>query len=49
MKKKIYYGLAVYDKKEIRAVNRVLTQNKLNLIDGPSVKLFEKKNSKSFW
>ena len=24
MKKKIYYGLAVYDKKEINAVNNVL-------------------------
>ena len=48
MKKKIYYGLAVYDKKEIRAVNRVLTQNKLNLIDGPSVKLFEKKIASLF-
>ena len=48
MKKKIYYGLAVYGKKEIRAVNRVLTQNKLNLIDGPSVKLFEKKIASLF-
>ena len=48
MKKKIYYGLAVYDKREIRAVNRVLTQNKLNLIDGPSVKLFEKKIASLF-
>ena len=41
MKKKIYYGLAVYDKKEINAVNNVLKNKKLTLIDGPSVKLFE--------
>ena len=40
--KKIYYGYAVYDRKEINAVNEVLTKNNLTLIDGPSVKLFEK-------
>ena len=42
MKKKIYYGLAVYNKKEIQAVNRVLKKNTLNLIDGPNVKKLEK-------
>lgn len=46
--KKIYYGYAVYDKKEINAVNEVLTKKSLTLIDGPSVKLFEKKVAKIF-
>ncbi len=46
--KKIYYGYAVYDRKEINAVNEVLTKNNLTLIDGPSVKLFEKKVAKLF-
>ncbi len=40
--RKIYYGKAVYDHKEIRAVNNVLKNNKLNLIDGPHVKKIEK-------
>ena len=46
--KKIYYGYAVYDRKEINAVNEVLTKKSLTLIDGPSVKLFEKKVAKIF-
>lgn len=46
--KKIYYGYAVYDQKEINAVNEVLTKNNLTLIDGPSVKLFEKNVAKLF-
>ena len=46
--KKIYYGYAVYDRKEISAVNEVLTKNNLTLIDGPSVKLFEKNVAKLF-
>ena len=46
--KKIYYGYAVYDRKEINAVNEVLTKNNLTLIDGPSVKLFEKNVAKLF-
>ena len=45
---KIYYGYAVYDRKEINAVNEVLTKSNLTLIDGPSVKLFEKKVAKLF-
>ena len=45
---KIYYGYAVYDRKEINAVNEVLTKNNLTLIDGPSVKLFEKNVAKLF-
>ena len=39
--KKIYYGQAIYDNKEIKAVNRVLKNNRLNLIDGPHVKKLE--------
>lgn len=46
--KKIFYGYAVYDRKEINAVNEVLTKNNLTLIDGPSVKLFEKNVAKLF-
>ena len=46
--KKIYYGYAVYDRKEINVVNEVLTKKSLTLIDGPSVKLFEKKVAKIF-
>jgi CDP-6-deoxy-D-xylo-4-hexulose-3-dehydrase len=45
---KIYYGYAVYDRKEINAVNEVLTKSNLTLIDGPSVKLFEKNVAKLF-
>ena len=48
MKKKIYYGLAVYDKKEIKAVNNVLNNKRLTLIDGPLVKEFEKQVAKLF-
>ena len=48
MKKKIYYGLAVYDQKEINAVNNVLKNKKLTLIDGPLVKKFEKEVAKLF-
>ena len=46
--KKIYYGKAVYDHKEINAVNRVLKKNSLSLIDGKNVKNLEKKVSKIF-
>ena len=48
MKKKIYYGLAVYDQKEINAVNNVLKNKKLTLIDGPLVKKFEQEVAKLF-
>ena len=40
--RKIYYGKAIYNNKEIKAVNKVLKKNKLNLIDGPNVKKLEK-------
>ena len=46
--RKIYYGKAVYDQKEINAVNNVLKNNKLNLIDGPHVKKLEKVVPKLF-
>ncbi len=45
---KIYYGKAVYDNKEIRAVTNVLRNNSLNLIDGPHVKKLEKKVAEMF-
>lgn len=45
---KIYYGKAVYNHKEINAVMRVLKNNSLNLIDGPHVKILEKKVAKLF-
>ena len=45
---KIYYGRAVYDKKEINAVIDVLKRKSLTLIDGPSVKEIENKISKLF-
>ena len=46
--RKIYYGKAVYDNKEIKAVNNVLKNNSLNLIDGPHVKKLEKKVANMF-
>jgi CDP-6-deoxy-D-xylo-4-hexulose-3-dehydrase len=46
--KKIYYGKAVYDKKEINAVLNVLKNHSLNLIDGPHVKKLEKIVAKIF-
>ena len=45
---KIYYGKAVYNTKEIRAVINVLKNNSLNLVDGPHVKILEKKVAKIF-
>jgi len=46
--KKIYYGKAVYDNKEINAVLRVLKNDSLSLIDGKKVKELEKIVSKIF-
>ena len=46
--KKIYYGKAVYDNKEIRAVTNVLKNYSLSLIDGPHVKKLEKKVAHMF-
>ena len=46
--KKIYYGRAVYDKKEINAVLNVLKNDSLSLIDGKKVKTLEKRISKIF-
>ncbi|MDC3382847.1 aminotransferase class I/II-fold pyridoxal phosphate-dependent enzyme [Candidatus Pelagibacter sp.] len=46
--KKIYYGRAVYDHKEINAVVKVLKNNSLSLTDGKNVKKLEKIVSKMF-
>ena len=46
--KKIYYGKAVYDKKEINAVLNVLKNDSLSLIDGKKVKELENKVSNIF-
>ena len=46
--KKIYYGRAVYEKKEINAVLNVLKNDSLSLIDGKKVKILEKRISKIF-
>jgi len=46
--KKIYYGRAVYDNKEIKAVLNVLKNKSLTLIDGENVKKLEKNVSKMF-
>ena len=46
--KKVYYGKAVYDNKEINAVIRVLKNDSLSLVDGNNVKLLEKKVSSLF-
>ena len=46
--KKIYYGRAVYDNKEINAVLKVLKKDSLALTDGKNVKKLEKKVSKLF-
>ena len=37
--KKVYYGKAVYDNKEINAVIKVLKNDSLSLVDGNNVKL----------
>ena len=46
--KKIYYGKAVYDNREIKAVINVLKNQPLQLIDGKNVKKLEKKVCKLF-
>ena len=46
--KKIYYGRAIYNNKEINAVIKVLRNSSLTLIDGKKVKQLEKKVSKIF-
>jgi CDP-6-deoxy-D-xylo-4-hexulose-3-dehydrase len=46
--KKIYYGKAVYDQKEINAVLKVLKNQSLSLIDGQNVKKLEVQISKLF-
>tara|TARA_A100001011_G_scaffold327016_1_gene350927 strand:- start:558 stop:1763 length:1206 start_codon:yes stop_codon:yes gene_type:complete len=46
--KKIFYGRAVYDQKEINAVNKVLKKESLTLIDGKNVKKLESVIAKIF-
>ena len=46
--KKVYYGKAVYDNREINAVIKVLKNDSLSLVDGNNVKLLEKKVSSIF-
>jgi 7-keto-8-aminopelargonate synthetase-like enzyme len=46
--KKIFYGMAVYDSKEINACMNVLKKSSLTLMDGPKVKALEKKVSSIF-
>ena len=46
--KKVYYGKAVYDNKEINAVIKVLKNEGLSLVDGHNVKKLEKTVSKIF-
>jgi len=46
--KKVYYGKAVYDNKEINAVIKVLKNESLSLVDGHNVKKLEKTVSKIF-
>ena len=45
---RIFYGKAVYDRKEIKASINVLKKKSLSLIDGPSVKELENKIAKIF-
>ena len=46
--KKVYYGKAVYDNKEINAVLGVLKKSNLSLVDGQNVKKLEKKVASLF-
>ena len=46
--KKIYYGKAIYDSKEINAVIKVLKNEGLSLVDGKNVKKLEKIVSRIF-
>ena len=46
--KKVYYGKAVYNSKEINAVINVLKNEGLSLVDGKNVKRLEKTVSKMF-
>ena len=46
--KKIYYGKAIYDSREINAVIKVLKNEGLSLVDGKNVKKLEKIVSKIF-
>ena len=45
---KIFYGKAVYGNSEVQASLNVLKKKSLSLIDGPSVKILEKKIARTF-
>ena len=45
---KVYYAEAVYNNKEINAVTKVLKNQRLSLMDGKNVKIFESKISRLF-
>jgi CDP-6-deoxy-D-xylo-4-hexulose-3-dehydrase len=45
---KVYYAEAVYNNKEINAVTKVLKTQRLSLMDGKNVKIFESKISRLF-
>lgn len=47
-KNKVYYAKANYGKSEILAVNKVLKNQRLNLMNSKNVRLFEKKIAKLF-
>ena len=46
IKKKVYYGKAIYGKEEINASIKVLRNSSLSLMDGNNVKKLEKKLQK---
>ena len=48
IKNKVYYAKANYGKSEILAVNKVLKNQRLNLMNSKNVRLFEKKIAKLF-
>ena len=48
IKKKVYYGKAIYGKEEINASIKVLRNSSLSLMDGNNVKKLEKKVAEIF-
>ena len=48
IKNKVYYAKANYGSSEIIAVNKVLKNQRLNLMNSHNVRLFEKKIAKLF-
>ena len=48
MSRKLHYAECQYSEDEIAAVNRVLTEQRFALMDGPSVRSFEQKLPSAF-